>query len=171
MGEMRIIPSFLFLIIASLTFFSNSFAEIGGYPDPKFEICDEEKKDLIKNAHKKVIDIVNNSSCMSDDLRDKLKKKLNGGITFKCVTWFCKNLCGRETVPVLGSTIGLCPGAFNPDVCGCLEAVELHELIHKGGGYRDEDKPQACELSCFPQCAKAEKNPDGSPKYPPCDCK
>jgi hypothetical protein len=49
---------------------------------------------------------------------------------------------------------------FNPGLCGCLEAVLLHELLHAGGV--PHPFPYACEKKCYPNCSKSD--------YDPCGC-
>lgn len=152
---------FVIMFISSTVIITEA-GSIGGYPEPKFENCDKSKIKAIKDAYKTLTDAINNSSCISEDIRSKLKKKLQGTITINCTSSDCTNTCAYTYTNT--SEIFLCPGAYNPNSCGCMEAVELHELIHTVG-YPEERVPQECEKSCFPNCAVTD------PKYTGCCCK
>mgnify|MGYP001566104105 CR=1 FL=1 len=155
----------IFFVLFIALIISPALAEGAGYPAPKFKNCNEAQKKAIGSAYKRFTKAVDTSSGMSEDIRKKLKKKLNGTITFNCSTSAdpdCSGTCAYTYVNT--AEIFLCPGGFNSSGCGCLEAVELHELVHTTG-YSGESVPQECEKSCFPECAKTD------PKYTGCCCK
>jgi len=83
--------------------------------------------------------------CLPADLYDKLKKGCGKHLEVECTELTDGSKCAQHPI---GSYRIIFYRNYDSNICGCIESIFMHELLHYGGENSD-NRTLACEIKCY----------------------